>query len=138
MEDPLLASALDGIRLSLHVIAATIWVGGQLVVAGLVPSLRKSGGDATKVVARAFARIAWPAYAVLILTGLWNYSSFNMNKVTTAWKIVISIKIAVALFSGLAVYLHQRAKSPKQTGVWGGIAALSSVAALVMGVFVAG
>ena len=36
-----LASASDSIRLFLHVIGATIWVGGQLVFAALVPVLKK-------------------------------------------------------------------------------------------------
>ena len=36
----LLAPALDTIRLTLHVLAATVWVGGQLVMAGLVGPAR--------------------------------------------------------------------------------------------------
>lgn len=134
----MLASTLDGIRLSLHVLAACIWVGGQLTLGGLVPSLRRVSGDATKAAADAFGKLAWPAYAVLILTGLWNYSTFDMAKVSTAWKIVVGIKIAVALFSGLAAFLHQRAKSRAQIAAWGGISGLSAVASLVLGVFLAG
>ena len=42
-----LAPAVTALRLSLHVLAATIWVGGQLTIAGLVPDLRALGGDAT-------------------------------------------------------------------------------------------
>ena len=33
----------DTIRLFLHVLAATVWVGGQLTLAALVPVLRKAG-----------------------------------------------------------------------------------------------
>jgi hypothetical protein len=39
----MLAVSWDTIRLFLHVLAATIWVGGQLVLAALVPILRKGG-----------------------------------------------------------------------------------------------
>ena len=49
------------IRVFLHVLAATIWVGGQLTLAGLVPGLRALGDDAPRRVARRFNAIAWPA-----------------------------------------------------------------------------
>ena len=48
-------------RLGLHVLAAAVWVGGQIVLGGLMPSLHRAAPDATGVVARAYARIAWPA-----------------------------------------------------------------------------
>ena len=32
----MLAPAIDTIRLTLHVLAATVWVGGQIVMTGLV------------------------------------------------------------------------------------------------------
>ena len=34
---------LETLRLFLHVLAATIWVGGQLTLAALVPALRAAG-----------------------------------------------------------------------------------------------
>ena len=61
-------------RLAIHVLAAAVGVGGQFVLGALVPSLRKVAPDTTPVVARAFARIAWPAFGVLVLTGIWNLS----------------------------------------------------------------
>ena len=39
----MLAVSWDTIRVFLHVLAATIWVGGQLVLAALVPVLRRAG-----------------------------------------------------------------------------------------------
>ena len=35
---------LAGIRLSLHVLAAAVWVGGQITLAGLVPTAAAAGG----------------------------------------------------------------------------------------------
>jgi len=36
---------VDTVRLFLHVLAATVWVGGQLTLAALVPALRRMGPD---------------------------------------------------------------------------------------------
>ena len=135
---PTLASGLDGFRLILHVLAATVWVGGQFTVAGLLPTIRTLGDDAPKKVAGALARLLWPAYAVLVVTGFWNISSFTLKDASTAWKTVLIIKIVVVVVAGLAVFLHQRATSRRATAVWGAVGALASVGALGLGVFLAG
>jgi len=132
-----LAPALEGIRLSLHVLAATVWVGGQLTLAGLVPAARSLGEGAARTLARAFARIQWPAYAVLVITGLWNVSAVHAGQ-PHAWQIVLGVKIAVVALAGLGAWLHTRSTTPRGLAVWGGVTALSSIAALVMGVFLAG
>jgi putative copper export protein len=68
----MLAVSWDTVRLFLHVLAATIWVGGQLVLAALVPALRRFGADVTAAAARRFNQVAWTAFGVLIVTGIWN------------------------------------------------------------------
>jgi uncharacterized membrane protein len=55
-----LAPALDTVRLTLPVLAASVWVGGQIVTMGLVGPSRTMGEDAPGLLARAFARLAWP------------------------------------------------------------------------------
>jgi putative copper export protein len=132
-----LASALDGIRLSIHVLAATIWVGGQFTLAGLVPTARQISGDAPKMLANAFARLMWPAYAVLLITGVWNISATQKGQ-STAWKAVLVVKVFVVLLSGLAALLHSRSSTKKGLAIWGSISGLSATAALVLGVFLAG
>src|SRR5487761_1571502 len=67
----MLAVSWDTIRLFLHVLAATVWVGGQLTLAALVPVLRRLGAEIPRAAARRFNQVAWPAFAVLILTGVW-------------------------------------------------------------------
>jgi putative copper export protein len=132
-----LASALDGIRLSLHVLAATVWVGGQITMAGLVPAARSLGEGAPRVLARAFGRIQWPAYAVLVVTGFWNVSAVRAGQ-PHAWQVVLGVKILVVALAGVSAYLHTRASTTRGLAVWGAVASLSSLAALVMGVFLAG
>ena len=56
-----LTSGWDAVRISLHILAATIWVGGQFVMLGLLPTARGLGSEATKKLAGAFARLSWPA-----------------------------------------------------------------------------
>jgi putative copper export protein len=132
-----LSDAVDGVRLSIHVLAATIWVGGQFTVAGLVPTVKQLGADAPKRIANAFARIMWPAYAVLLVTGFWNVAATQKGQ-PSSWRVVLGVKIAVVLFSGLAAWLHARSKSRRGLAIWGSAAGLSATAALVLGVFLAG
>jgi putative copper export protein len=134
----MLSPALEGVRLSLHVAAAAVWVGGQITLAGLVPSLRPMGSEAVGVVARQFARIAWPAFAVLVLTGFWNLAAVHLSEQSTAWQAVLGVKLAVVLVSGLSVLLHQRARSRTAVAIFGAVSGVSATAALVLGVFLAG
>ena len=132
-----LAPAADGIRLSLHVLAAAVWVGGQLTLAGLVPAARGLGEGAPRALARAFARLQWPAYAVLIGTGVWNVAAAGSGQ-PHAWQAVLGVKVAVVLLAGLGAWLHTRAATKVGLAVWGAVAAVSSVTALVLGIFLAG
>jgi putative copper export protein len=135
---PSLAPALDALRLSLHVGAATIWVGGQLTVAGLLPAIRGLGEGAPRAVARALARLLWPAYVVLIATGIWNLSALEIRHATTAWQVVLGVKLAVVALSGIAAWLHGRASSRSAIAAWGALSGLSATTALVLGVVLAG
>ena len=135
---PTLAAGLDGFRLILHVLAATVWVGGQITVTGLLPTIRTLGDDAPKQVARAFARLLWPAYAVLIVTGFWNISAVHAKNASSAWNAVLGIKITFVLIAGVAVFLHQRSTSKVGLAVWGSIGGVASIVALCLGVFLAG
>jgi putative copper export protein len=135
---PTLASGLDGFRLILHLLAATVWVGGQFTVAGLLPTIRTLGDEAPKKVARALGRLLWPAYAVLLVTGFWNIGALQVKNASSTWNAVLGIKIGVVIVAGVAVFLHQRSTSRAGLAVWGAIGALASVAALCLGVFLAG
>ena len=132
-----LSGATDGVRLSIHVLAATIWVGGQFTVAGLLPTVRKLGAEAPKQIANAFSRLMWPAYAVLLITGVWNVAATNKGQ-PTSWQVVLGVKVGVVVVSGLAAWLHARSKSRRGLAVWGALTGLSAAAALVLGVFLAG
>jgi putative copper export protein len=133
-----LAPALETVRLTLHVLAATVWVGGQIVMLGLVGPARGIGTDAPRVLARAFARLAWPAFVVLVATGIWNVTAVTYSAQDTAWKTVLMVKIVVVVLAGVGAFLHQRATTRGQLALWGSVAGTASVAALVMGILLAG
>ena len=62
--DLMLAVSWDTVRLFVHVLAATVWVGGQLTLAALVPVLRRLGAEIPRAAARRFNQVAWLAFAV--------------------------------------------------------------------------
>ena len=122
------------IRLFLHVLAATVWVGGQLTLAGLVPGLRALGPDAPKTVARQFNRIAWPAFAVLFVTGLWNLSETHVGDRSSAWIATLFAKLAIVALSGISAALHTRAATRQALALWGALSGLSALLALFYGI----
>jgi len=133
-----LASAATAVRVSLHVLAAAFWVGGQFTIAGLLPTVRALGEGAPRAVARAFGRLQWPAFAALVATGIWSAVASHPNRQTDAWNAVLGVKIAVVAIAGITAYLHQRARSKAGLAAFGGLAGIASLAALVLGVLLAG
>jgi putative copper export protein len=130
-----LSITVDDLRLFLHVLAATVWVGGQLTLAGLVPVLRRAGADVPAKVARQFNRIAWPAFGVLIITGIWNISAVHSEiSHDSDYRATLWAKLTFVVLSGLAAYLHTRASTKKSNAIWGAATALFALAALFMGI----
>jgi len=127
----------DTIRLTLHVLAATVWVGGQLTLAALVPALRRAGPDLPRMVARQVSRVAWPAFGVLVLTGIWNVAA-ESDRDHGRYRVTLIVKIAVVLLSGVAALLHARARRPAALAVWGAITGATALAAVFLGVLLAG
>ena len=125
------------IRLFLHVLAATIWVGGQITLAALVPTLRQLGTELPSKAAQTFSRIAWPAFGVLILTGIWNIIAEH-DKDHGSYSAVLGIKMAVVAISGVTAWLHERAKTKRATAVFGALTGLSALGALFLGIVLAG
>jgi len=133
----MLPVTLDTVRLFLHVLAATIWVGGQFTLAGLVPGARGIAPDAPRALARRFARFAWPAYAVLVATGIWNVLAVHATW-RGAYGATLMTKIAVAALSGVSAFVHAHSRSRRGLAVWGALSGLSAAAALFLGIVLHG
>ena len=127
---------LETVRLFLHVLAATIWVGGQITLAALVPALRAAGAEVPKAAANAFNRVAWPAFAVLVVTGVWNVAAEGDKG--PAYEHTLMLKYVLVLASGLTAYLHARAASRRGMAVFGALTGLAALATLFVGILLAG
>lgn len=127
---------LETLRLFLHVLAATIWVGGQITLAALVPALRAAGADVPKAAAQAFNRVAWPAFGVLIATGVWNVLAEGDQG--PAYQRTLSLKYALVVASGLTAFLHARAASRRAMALFGALTGLTALATLFVGIMLAG
>ena len=127
----------ESTRLFLHVLAATVWVGGQLVLAALVPTLRRLGPDAPGAAARAFNRVAWPAFAVLLATGVWNVVAEHADETGSAYQTTLTVKLVVVAASGLTAWAHIRATTPRGRAVFGALTGLTAIGALLLGILLA-
>jgi putative copper export protein len=133
----MLAVTWDTIRLFLHVLAATVWVGGQITLAALVPVLRRLGTEIPRAAASRFNQAAWPAFAVLIITGIWNIIAVR-PQIHGSYEATLVVKLVVVAISGVAAALHARARSPAGLTVFGALTAISALAALFLGILLAG
>ena len=127
---------LDVVVLTLHVLAATIWVGGQIVLLALVGPLRRTAPAGIASAARAYAWVAWPAFAVLVLTG--GAMLAEAGNETAAWKMTLMVKMAFVLLSGLGAALHTLLKNPALKGISAGVGLVSALAVVLLGVSIVG
>ena len=132
----MLAVSWGTVRLFLHVLAATVWVGGQLTLAALVPVLRRQGPDAPRLAARRFNLVAWPAYGVLIVTGIWNIAA--VGPMTPSYRNTLVVKLVVVAASGISAFAHARSKSVAGLAIWGALTGLTALSALFLGILLAG
>ncbi len=134
----MLSITTGDIRLFLHVLGATVWVGGQIVFVALVPVLRRMGNDVLKPVARRLTRILWVGFALLIATGIWNVVAVDVGSQSHAYRTTLYVKLAAVAVSGLAAWIHMRVTSARARALWGATTGLTALVALLLGVVLAG
>jgi putative copper export protein len=125
---------LDTVRISLHILGACVWVGGQIVLAALVPVLRDISPDAPRQAANRFGQVAWPFFTLAVLTGIWNLAEINVGDRSTAYSVTLAVKLLVVTASGTAAAVHSVTPSPALRGITGAVGLVGSLAALVFGV----
>jgi putative copper export protein len=127
----------ETIRLFLHVLGATVWVGGQVALAGVVPVVRRFGGiEAARAVARRFQLIAWPAFGLLVGTGIWNLFAVHVGEQSGNYRTTLSVKLILVAVSGIGALGHVLVarRRPALGGILAALALLAALGATFVGV----
>jgi len=131
--------SLDTFRNVLHVLAVTVWLGGQIVMLSLLPVLRAAGVEGLPAqAARAFQRVAWPAFGIVFITGMWNLFEVELDNAETSWNVVFGIKFLFVLISGAAAWIHAKSTKPAIKGMTGAIGFIAALAAFILGFAISG
>lgn len=122
------------IRLFIHVLAATVWVGGQIVLGAAVPALRRHGLDmAPRIVARAFAKVAGPAFGVLVLTGVWNLAEISVSDRSPEYHMTLFVKLLLVAVSGGGAAVHSIGRSKLALAAGGALGLIGALGAFFCG-----
>jgi len=111
------AMRLSVIVLIVHILAVSVWVGGQIVLAGLVPALRATSDDVEEgrrvisVAGRRFQAIAWSAFVVILFTGMWLILE-PVSKGTDFGRLLVE-KLVFVTISALAAVAHAVGTGPR-------------------------
>ena len=134
----MLPLTLESFRLFLHITAAAVWVGGQLTLLGLLPTVRRLGPEATTAVARTFARVAWTAFAVLVVTGVWNVLAVEPGDRSTAWNATLGLKLLLVAATGAGAAIHSLSGRRPIIAAAGAVGLVTGLAAVWVGVVLTG
>ncbi len=124
------------VRLFLHVLGATVWVGGQIALAAVVPVVRRLGGpDTVRAAARRFQQVAWPAFALLVVTGIWNLFAEKAADQSSQYLTTLFVKLLLVGVSGAAAAGHIviARRRPALGGALAGVALLAALGATFLG-----
>lgn len=130
----MLSPSAATIRIFLHVLAASVWVGGQITVGGIVPAVRRASPATTKVIAQAFGRVAWPAFVLTVVTGIWNLMAVKITDASSAYQATVLVHLALAIATGVFAAVHAVGKSKLALAVGGALGGLTAVGAFFLGV----
>jgi putative copper export protein len=123
----------DTVRLFLHVLAATVWVGGQIVLVGLVPRLRREAPPTTRLAARAFGAVAWPSFLILFATGMWSIVEIGPSEQSSDYQVTVAVHVILAVVAATSAAIHSLGRSKLALALGGAIGLFTSLGALFVG-----
>ena len=127
------ALTLDTVRTFLHLLGVAGWIGGQILMLGLLGVLRSLGPDAPRMAAIRFGRVAWPCFALAVTTGVWSLTEVGLSNQSDGYLATMLVKLFLVGTSGAAAAVHTTTRSPALRGVSGGIGFLAALGALLAG-----
>ena len=122
------------IAVALHLLGVAIWIGGQLLMASLVGVLRSIDPTAPRLAARRFGQLAWPAYALTVVTGIWLVWLVDVADASTGYQATVGVKLLLVALSGVAAFIHAQANNLAVRAATGAGALLAGLGALFCGV----
>jgi putative copper export protein len=128
---------LNSLRTFLHILAVCVWLGGQIVLAGVVPKLRKSNPEALTNIAKGYASIAWPAMILIVFTGAWGLAAIDTANQSTEYMLTFGIKMLLVASAVIATLIHSNGTSKLAKGLGGAIGLLSTLIAAYCGILLA-
>jgi putative copper export protein len=128
---------LNSLRTYLHILAVCVWLGGQVVLAGVVPKLRKTNPDALSNIAKGYASIAWPAMILIVFTGAWGLAAVDVADKPTEYMITLGIKMLLIASAVIATLIHSYGTSKLAKGLGGAIGLFATLTAAYCGVLLA-
>jgi uncharacterized membrane protein len=123
----------DTVRLFLHVLAATVWVGGQIVLLGLVPRLRRAAPPTTRLAAQAFGAVAWPSFLILFVTGMWSIVDLGLSEQSSDYQATVAVHVVLAVVAATSAAIHSLGRSKLALALGGAIGLFASLGALFVG-----
>ncbi|TMC48444.1 MAG: CopD family protein [Chloroflexi bacterium] len=102
------------IVLWIHILAASVWIGGQVTIAAVIPLLRGADGLAAAA-GRRYQVVAWPAFAALAVTGVINTSNAGIawsDLGGTSTGRTLAAKLGLVALSGAAAAMHAFLQAP--------------------------
>ena len=133
----MISPTFDSLRIFLHLMAVAVWVGGQIVLAGLVPNVRRAAPEALTPIARGFARVAWPAMGLIVFTGAWGLASQNVAERSSEYMATFGLKMLVVAVAVIATIVHSQGRSTAAKAIGGALGLLGSLAAAWCGILLA-
>ena len=130
----MITPSADSIRLFLHILAASVWVGGQIVLVALVPKLRQVAPETLKVAANGFARVAWPAFAVVVVTGMWNILEIKVGDMSTEYQVTMFVHVFLAMATSMFAVIHSVGRTKLALALGGALGLLTSLGAMFIGI----
>lgn len=128
---------LNSLRTYLHLLAVCVWLGGQVVLAGVVPKLRKTNPEALTNIAKGYASIAWPAMILIVFTGAWGLAATDTANQSTEYMVTFAVKMLLVAGAVIATLVHSNGTSKLAKGLGGAIGLLATLVAAYCGVLLA-